>query len=48
MPPYPVDPVVQAKARRLASEDLDRSLDGVAELLAVRGHYGSDGSAQRR
>jgi hypothetical protein len=43
MPPYPVDPVVQAEARRLASEDLDRDLHTVADLLAERGYHGPDG-----
>ncbi|SDD48354.1 hypothetical protein [Belnapia rosea] len=43
MPPYPPDPVVQAEARRLAAEDLDRDLGRVAEMLAERGHRGPDG-----
>lgn len=43
MPPFPPDPVVQAEARRLAAEDLDRDLGRVAELLAERGHHGPDG-----
>lgn len=43
MPAYPPDPVVQAEARRLAAEDLDRDLDHVAELLAKQGHHGPDG-----
>ena len=43
VPPYPPDPVVMAEARRLASEDLDRDLGRVAELLAQQGHHGPDG-----
>ncbi len=43
MPPYPVDPIVQGEARRLASKDLDRDLGRVAKLLAERGHHGPDG-----
>ena len=43
MPAYPPDPAIMAEARRLASEDLDRDLDRVAELLAEQGHYGPDG-----
>ncbi|WP_159992538.1 hypothetical protein [Roseomonas sp. 18066] len=43
MPSYPVDPAIQAEARRLASEDLDRNLGAVAEMLAERGHHGPDG-----
>lgn len=43
MPPYPVDPTVLAEARRLVSEDLNRDLGTVADMLAERGHHGSDG-----
>jgi cupin 2 domain-containing protein len=44
MPPYPPDPGVQAEARRLVAENLDRDLDQVAELLAKMGHHGPDGA----
>lgn len=44
MPPYPVDPVVQAEAHRLASDDLDHYLHTVAEMLAEHGHHGPDGT----
>jgi cupin 2 domain-containing protein len=44
MPPYPADPGVQAEARRLVAEDLDRDLGQVAELLAKMGHHGPDGT----
>jgi hypothetical protein len=43
MPTYPSDPIIQAEARRLAAEDLDRDLHRVAELLAEQGHHGPDG-----
>lgn len=43
VPLYPPNPVVMAEARRLASEDLDRGLGQVAELLAQQGHHGPDG-----
>jgi hypothetical protein len=43
MTAYPPDPVVQAEARRLVAENLDRHLDDVAELLAEQGHRGPDG-----
>jgi hypothetical protein len=43
MTTYSPDPVVQAEARRLVAENLDRHLEYVAELLAEQGHYGPDG-----